>query len=178
MGDPMPCAHPPDGLINLTKNELRAQPPHQPSPEIAHRNRQTAQRAPKLTGSIPAEAFGEYPRMSLLEPDVDCLIEPLIEAISGKWKLLIIFWLAKETSRFNQLQRNLGKITHRTLTRQLSELQDAGFVARKDFQTIPPHVEYSLTPLGQSLIPLLREMHDWAAKNTDKLSGPKKPEAK
>lgn len=99
----------------------------------------------------------------------DCLIEPLIEAISGKWKLLIIYWLAQETSRFNHLQRNLGAITHRTLTRQLSELQEAGFVSRKDFKTIPPHVEYSLTPLGQSLIPLLEVMHDWAAENATKL---------
>lgn len=99
----------------------------------------------------------------------NCLIEPLIEAISGKWKLLIIYWLAQETSRFNQLQRNLGSITHRTLTRQLTELQTSGFVARKDFKTIPPHVEYSLTPLGQSLIPLLRVMHDWAAEHAPKL---------
>ncbi|WP_170405533.1 winged helix-turn-helix transcriptional regulator [Ruegeria arenilitoris] len=111
--------------------------------------------------------------MTHLETDENCLIEPLIEAISGKWKLLIIYWLALKTSRFNQLQRNLGSITHRTLTRQLSELQAAGIVARKDFKTIPPHVEYSLTPLGQSLIPLLRAMHEWAAENADKLAHPK-----
>ncbi|WP_170350779.1 winged helix-turn-helix transcriptional regulator [Ruegeria atlantica] len=108
--------------------------------------------------------------MAPVEPDENCLIEPLIEAISGKWKLLVIYWLAQETSRFNQLQRNLGSITHRTLTRQLSELQDAGFVSRKDFKTIPPHVEYSLTPLGLSLIPVLQVMHDWAAANVDKLA--------
>lgn len=104
------------------------------------------------------------------ESPEDCLIAPLIEAISGKWKLLIIYWLAQETSRFNQLQRKLGNITHRTLTRQLSELQEVGIVSRKDFKTIPPHVEYSLTPLGESLIPLLRAMHEWAAENADKLS--------
>ncbi len=112
--------------------------------------------------------------MARLKADENCLIEPLIEAISGKWKLLIIYWLAQDTSRFNQLQRNLGKITHRTLTRQLNELQAAGIVARKDFKSIPPHVEYSLTPLGQSLIPLLRAMHDWAAANADKLLASKK----
>ena len=111
--------------------------------------------------------------MATLEPDENCLIEPLIEAISGKWKLLIIYWLAQETSRFNQLQRNLGSITHRTLTRQLVELQDAGFVSRKDFRTIPPHVEYSLTSLGQSLIPLLQAMHEWAATNAGKMAHPK-----
>ena len=99
----------------------------------------------------------------------ECRIEPLVSAISGRWKLLVIYWLAQRTFRFNELQRSLGNITHRTLTRQLSELQDAGFVARKDFKSIPPHVEYSLTPLGQSLIPLLEAMHEWAIANADKL---------
>lgn len=108
--------------------------------------------------------------MAQLEARENCLIEPLIGAISGKWKLLIIYWLAQDTSRFNQLQRNLGSITHRTLTRQLNELQEVGIVARKDFKTVPPHVEYSLTPLGESLIPLLRAMHEWAAANAGKLS--------
>jgi len=111
--------------------------------------------------------------MKRIATDEGCLIEPLISAISGRWKLLVIYWLALETSRFNQLQRNLGDITHRTLTRQLSELQEAGFVSRKDFKTIPPHVEYSLTPLGQSLIPLLQAMHEWAAIHANKLYGPK-----
>jgi DNA-binding HxlR family transcriptional regulator len=104
-----------------------------------------------------------------------CQIETLISAISGRWKLLIIYWLASGSCRFNELQRKLGRITHRTLTRQLTELREIGFVARKDFQTIPPHVEYSLTPLGQSLIPLLYEMHGWAAENADKLPAPKAP---
>jgi DNA-binding HxlR family transcriptional regulator len=99
----------------------------------------------------------------------ECRIEPLVSAISGRWKLLVIYWLAQRTFRFNELQRHLGGITHRTLTRQLSELQEAGFVARKDFKSIPPHVEYSLTPLGQSLIPLLEAMHEWAKANADKL---------
>ena len=107
--------------------------------------------------------------MGPLPPEEECQIEPLVSAISGRWKLLVIYWLAQRTFRFNELQRNLGRITHRTLTRQLSELQEAGFVVRNDFRSIPPHVEYSLTPLGQSLIPLLQAMHDWAEENADKL---------
>ncbi|MEM1235837.1 MAG: helix-turn-helix domain-containing protein [Pseudomonadota bacterium] len=103
-----------------------------------------------------------------------CQIEALISAISGRWKLLIIHWLAQGSCRFNQLQRHLGKITHRTLTRQLTELQETGLVERKDFKTIPPHVEYSLTPLGYSLIPLLEQMHAWAAQNADQLPAPQK----
>ncbi len=107
--------------------------------------------------------------MSHLQPDEECLIEPLVSAISGRWKLLVIYWLAQRTFRFNELQRNLGSITHRTLARQLAELREAGFVARKDFKSIPPRVEYSLTPLGQSLVPLLQAMHEWAAENAEKL---------
>ncbi|MCJ8308036.1 MAG: helix-turn-helix transcriptional regulator [Rhizobiaceae bacterium] len=103
----------------------------------------------------------------------ECRIEPLVSAISGRWKLLVIYWLAQGPSRFNQLQRSLGSITHRTLARQLSELQEAGFVSRKDYMTIPPHVEYSLTPLGESLMPLLQSMHEWALANADKLSATK-----
>lgn len=111
--------------------------------------------------------------MDHLPSDQDCRIEPLVSAISGRWKLLVIYWLAQGTCRFNQLQRSLGSITHRTLARQLNELQDAGFVSRKDFKTIPPHVEYSLTPLGQSLIPLLQAMHEWAIANANALSDAK-----
>ena len=106
-------------------------------------------------------------------PADECRIEPLVSAISGRWKLLVIYWLAQGPCRFNQLQRNLGNITHRTLARQLSELQEAGFVSRKDFKTIPPHVEYSLTPLGKSLMPLLQSMHEWAMDNADKLPAAK-----
>ena len=105
--------------------------------------------------------------MSQPSPVEECRIEPLVSAISGRWKLLVIYWLAQRTFRFNDLQRNLGRITPRTLTRQLSELQEAGFVVRKDFKSIPPHVEYSLAPLGESLIPLLQAMHDWAVANAD-----------
>lgn len=110
--------------------------------------------------------------MKLHAPEEHCQIEALVSAVSGRWKLMIIYWLAQGNCRFNQLQRHLGRITHRTLTRQLTELQETGFVARQDFQTIPPHVEYSLTPLGQSLIPLLYQMHDWAVQNADKLPNP------
>ena len=111
--------------------------------------------------------------MNQFNPDEDCRIEPLVSAISGRWKLLVIYWLAQGTCRFNQLQRNLGNITHRTLARQLSELQEAGFVSRKDFKTIPPHVEYSLTQLGKSLMPLLQSMHEWEVANADKLPAAK-----
>lgn len=99
------------------------------------------------------------------EPEENCGIERVISALAGRWKLLILFWLLQGPCRFNQLQRNLGRITHRTLTRQLTELAEAGLVARKDYRTIPPHVEYSLTPLGHSLVPVMETLHAWAAEH-------------
>lgn len=101
-------------------------------------------------------------------------IETVIAALAGRWKLLIIFWLFQGPCRFNQLQRQLGAITHRTLTRQLNELREAGFIERHDFRTVPPHVEYNLTPLGHSLIPVLQVLHEWAAEHADEVRTPNK----
>jgi len=91
-----------------------------------------------------------------------CPTEITLQVLSGRWKAMVIYWLLKGPRRFNRLQRELGGITHRTLAKQLREMQAHGLVERKDFQEIPPRVEYSLTSLGRSLEPVLLAMHDWA----------------
>jgi DNA-binding HxlR family transcriptional regulator len=106
----------------------------------------------------------------------DCKVAHVIEFFSGRWKLQIVFWLLQGPYRFNALQRQLGPITHRTLSRQLTEMMDAGLVIRTDFKTVPPHVEYSLTPMGHSLIPVLEVIRDWAGDHADDLKmSPKHP---
>jgi DNA-binding HxlR family transcriptional regulator len=104
----------------------------------------------------------------------DCKVAHVIEFFSGRWKLQIVFWLLQGPYRFNALQRQLGPITHRTLSRQLTEMMDAGLVIRNDFKTVPPHVEYSLTPMGHSLVPVLEIIRDWANNNADDLRMPSK----
>ncbi len=104
-------------------------------------------------------------------PDENCAIEHVVQLLAGRWKLVIIFWLLQGPCRFNLLQRKLGSITHRTLARQLKELADAGFVERKDFRTVPPKVEYSLTPLGHSFVPVLQVMHEWAVEHSADVGG-------
>jgi DNA-binding HxlR family transcriptional regulator len=94
-----------------------------------------------------------------------CPTEATLDLIAGRWKVLVIYWLLKETRRFNQLQRDLAGITHRTLARTLKELEADGLVQRRDFGEIPPRVEYSLTALGRSLEPVLMAMDAWAQKN-------------
>lgn len=93
---------------------------------------------------------------------IGCPTEQTLDLISGRWKAMVIYWLLKGDRRFNQLQRDLSGISHRTLAKQLRELEADGLVERHDFAENPPRVEYRLSTLGQSLEPILRAMHEWA----------------
>lgn len=90
-----------------------------------------------------------------------CPAETALQLVSGRWKLMVIFWLLQGEHRFNALQRNLGGITHRTLARQLREMEADGLVERRDYREIPPRVDYRLTARGRSLQPILQAMADW-----------------
>lgn len=96
--------------------------------------------------------------------EVCCPVEVTLMVIGGRWKVLIIHQLLNSTMRFNQLQRNLTGITHRTLSRQLREMETHRLINRNDFNETPPHVEYSLSPLGYSLKPILLAMEEWGRK--------------
>jgi DNA-binding HxlR family transcriptional regulator len=95
---------------------------------------------------------------------VSCPVETTIAAIGGRWKVLVIHHLLEGTQRFGELSRRLGGISARTLTRQLRELEECGVIDRHVHQQIPPKVEYSLTPLGRELKPVLYAMHAWGEK--------------
>ncbi len=75
--------------------------------------------------------------------------------------MLVIHHLLEGPKRFGELTRLLHGVSARTLTRQLRELEDCGVITRQVYQQIPPKVEYSLTPLGRRLKPILSAMHDW-----------------
>jgi len=75
---------------------------------------------------------------------------------------MVIFWLMPGPLRFNELQRRLGAITHRTLSKTLKEMEADGLVERKDYGEIPPRVDYSLTDRGRSLEPVLQALETWA----------------
>ncbi|MEM9484751.1 MAG: helix-turn-helix domain-containing protein [Cyanobacteria bacterium P01_F01_bin.116] len=92
---------------------------------------------------------------------VGCPVETTLEVIGGRWKVMIIHFLLEDKRRFGELTRLLGGISARTLSKQLRELEAAGILTRKDFGEIPPRVEYSLTPLGKTLEPVLQSMADW-----------------
>lgn len=86
--------------------------------------------------------------------------------ISGKWKILIIWYIsAYKIQRFNELQKRLDGITQSTLTKQLRELEADGFIVRKVYPQVPPKVEYSLTEMGESFVPIMLEMQKWSELN-------------
>ncbi|ARV58911.1 transcriptional regulator [Nostocales cyanobacterium HT-58-2] len=95
-----------------------------------------------------------------------CEVETTLRVIGGRWKVLIIKELMEGVKRFGELQRALDGITQKMLTQQLREMEEDGILHRKVYPQIPPKVEYSLTPLGESLQPILYAMHEWGVKHS------------
>ncbi len=92
-----------------------------------------------------------------------CPVSATLELIGGKYKGLILWHLSECTLRFSELQKRIPKATAKMLTQQLRELEKDKLVNRQVFPVIPPRVEYSLTGLGKSLMPVLAAMRDWGA---------------
>ena len=90
-----------------------------------------------------------------------CPIERTLGVIGGVWKVIILRELLSGTRRYGSLHRSIGGVTHKMLTQQLRELERDGVVHRKVYHQIPPKVEYSLTPVGVQLAPILKAMHTW-----------------
>lgn len=87
----------------------------------------------------------------------------LQSVLSGKWKILILWYVAfYKVQRFGELLRRLDGITQSTLTKQLRELEEDGFLHREIYKEIPPKVEYTLSELGESFIPVLNSMMAWS----------------
>ena len=82
--------------------------------------------------------------------------------IGGKWKIEILFYVAlKDVRHFGQLRRCIGNISESTLSKQLKELVEAGLIRRISYDTVPPKVEYALSPLGEEFRPVLAQFEAW-----------------
>jgi len=92
----------------------------------------------------------------------NCPVETTLDLIGGKYKALILWHLSEEKLRFSQLKSRISA-TPKMLTQQLRELEADNLIHREVFPVIPPRVEYSLTELGKSLLPILVAMRDWGA---------------
>lgn len=83
------------------------------------------------------------------------------EMMSGKWKILILWYLSYRVLRFSDIKKRMPQITQKMLTLQLRSLEEDKLIYRTIFPVIPPKVEYGLTDLGKKLIPLLDSMHSF-----------------
>lgn len=91
----------------------------------------------------------------------DYALEETAKLLSGKWTLLILYYLSEGTLRFGELERLLG-VNPRTLSNRLSQLEEAGVVRRTVYAEVPPRVEYGLTEKGRGLLPIIQAMRVYA----------------
>jgi DNA-binding HxlR family transcriptional regulator len=101
-----------------------------------------------------------------IEPSQCAAVDQLVALLGEKWTLLVLGALTKEpTLRYNDLQRAVRGISQRMLTLRLKKLEENGLVKRTSFPTVPPRVDYKLTPLGRTLIAPIRVLLHWVIDN-------------
>lgn len=94
-----------------------------------------------------------------------CPVTYCMSVIGGKWKPIILFLISKGVNRFGILSRGIDGISKQMLTKQLRELEQDGILERKIFAEIPPRVEYYITDIGKSLMPIIDSMKHWGEVN-------------
>lgn len=97
-----------------------------------------------------------------------CPIRDIISRISSKWAMLVLVTLhSNGTMRFNDIQKSIGEVSQRMLTVTLRSLEADGLIHRKVYPEVPPKVEYKLSERGESLMPLLQSLIDWALEHAE-----------
>ena len=90
-----------------------------------------------------------------------CPAREILASIANKWTVLVLSVLTEDTTRFNELRRRVQGVTQKVLTQTLRDLERLGLVSRKIYAEVPPRVEYSLTPLGHSLVKVIDDVKAW-----------------
>lgn len=91
----------------------------------------------------------------------ECPVATTVQLVGSKWKLLILRDLLTGTKRYNELRRSLSGISQKVLTSTLKSMVEDGIVIRTAYPEVPPRVEYSLSPLGETMRPLISAMEQW-----------------
>ena len=108
---------------------------------------------------IPCGADGGHAEVETLE---ESGVGYTLSLIGGKYKMVILYWLYRQqVVRFNELQRLIGGVSYKTLAATLKELERDELIVRTEYPQVPPKVEYRLSEIGQSLIPVLDAMCVW-----------------
>lgn len=97
--------------------------------------------------------------------DAHPYLRQTLDLVADKWVVAALYILSHGTKRYGELQREIGDISQRMLTRTLRDLERNGLVDRKVYPVVPPMVEYSLTPLGKTLNQVLKSLCEWSTEN-------------
>lgn len=119
---------------------------------------------------VPSMVSAELPNPVPIDEYERCAVTDVLRRVGDKWSILVIVLLGKRPHRFNELHRGIETISQRMLTRTLRGLEDDGLVDRTVFPTNPPSVEYSLTPLGRSLLEPLSALADWVVEHRPQIA--------
>ncbi|WP_093312789.1 winged helix-turn-helix transcriptional regulator [Sphingomonas jatrophae] len=103
-------------------------------------------------------------------PAFTCGLDATLRVIAGKWKPLIVYFLAQSPNRYGELKRAVRGVSDKMLIQQLKELEADGLVSRTDYREVPPRVDYALTPLGRSLSEALAPLCAWGSDNMEEVS--------
>ena len=95
----------------------------------------------------------------------ECGLDVALMVIGGKWKALILYHLRSGPTRFSDLKRLVTGISEKVLIQQLRELAAAEVLVRRDYQQVPPKVDYTMTPFGMTLVETLRPLCEWGTQN-------------
>jgi DNA-binding HxlR family transcriptional regulator len=106
-----------------------------------------------------------------LNPVSDCPLTAALAALGGKWKLIIVYWLAEEPRHFAGLRALMSSISQKVLTEQLRELEADGIVRREPTGPVPSPVIYSLTDYGRALMPLVESVRAWGRGHIERFGG-------
>jgi DNA-binding HxlR family transcriptional regulator len=102
-------------------------------------------------------------------PVSGCPLTAALAAVGGKWKMIIVYWLAEEPAHFAALRKKMPGISQKVLTQQLRELEADAIVDRRAAERLPEPVVYSLTPYGRSLLPLIESVRTWGRSHLERL---------
>lgn len=104
-----------------------------------------------------------YERGNVLKSD--CASRQILQHLTGRWGVLVLVTLNSGTKRFSELRREIDGISERMLTKTLQELEEDGMLIRKSYNTVPPHVDYTLTEFGVQASQKILELVDWLETN-------------
>jgi DNA-binding HxlR family transcriptional regulator len=107
----------------------------------------------------PTKRISQYDTEAI-EPHVGC-VAAAMDIIGNKWTALLLRDLASGSKRFSELQKSIEGINPRTLSQRLDELERCQIITKASYAEVPPRIEYTLTPKGQDLVPVLRQMAQW-----------------